>query len=68
MQVAVQARKPRKQASFGSFWANYIYGVCIKDNVFIDKIRLRLIQKHDSENAVNPPFLGGFFISGMLAA
>ncbi len=36
MQAAVQTRKPRKQASFGSFWANYIYGVCIKDNVFID--------------------------------
>ncbi len=35
---------------------------------FLDKIRLRLIQKHDSENAVNPPFFGGFFDFGVLAA
>ncbi|MCD7729975.1 MAG: methylase, partial [Oscillospiraceae bacterium] len=34
---------------------------------FLDKTIIRLIQKHDNESAVKPPFLGGFFIFGASA-
>lgn len=33
-----------------------------------DKTTPRLIQFHTLKNAVNPPFLGGFLISGTVAA
>ncbi|MCD7741630.1 MAG: site-specific DNA-methyltransferase [Ruminococcus sp.] len=36
MQAAVQAKMPRNQAVFGSFWAYGRYVDCIKDNVQID--------------------------------
>ncbi|MCD8052817.1 MAG: hypothetical protein LUF00_01970 [Lachnospiraceae bacterium] len=35
---------------------------------FLDKTIIRLIQKHDNESAVKPPFLGGFFIFGASTA
>ena len=35
---------------------------------FLDKTTPRLIQFHTLKNAVNPPFLGGFLISGTVAA
>ena len=41
------------------------------DNIerrFLDKTTPRLIQFHTLKNAVNPPFLGGFLISGTVAA
>lgn len=34
----------------------------------LDKTTPRLIQFHTLKNAVNPPFLGGFLISGTVAA
>lgn len=34
----------------------------------MDKTTPRLIQFHTLKNAVNPPFLGGFLISGTVAA
>jgi len=68
MQAAVQAKMPRNQAFFGSFWADGRYVDCIKDNVQIDKTTIRLIQKHDNKSAAKPPFLGGFFIFGASAA
>ena len=36
--------------------------------IYIDKTTPRLIQFHTFKNAVNPPFLGGFLISGTVAA
>ncbi len=36
--------------------------------VLLDKTTPRLIQFHTLKNAVNPPFLGGFLISGTVAA
>lgn len=39
MQAAVQAKMPRNQAFFGSFWADGRYVDCIKDNVQIEKNR-----------------------------
>ena len=36
--------------------------------IYIDKTTPRLIQFHTLKNAVNPPFLGGFLISGTVAA
>lgn len=33
-----------------------------------DKTTPRLIQFHTLKSAVNPPFLGGFFISGTMVA
>lgn len=36
--------------------------------VVADKTTPRLIQFHTLKNAVNPPFLGGFLISGTVAA
>ena len=36
--------------------------------LMIDKTTPRLIQFHTLKNAVNPPFLGGFLISGTVAA
>ena len=38
------------------------------DSRFLDKTTPRLIQFHTLKNAVNPPFLGGFLISGTVAA
>lgn len=38
-----------------------------KGNI-LDKTTPRLIQFHTLKNAVNPPFLGGFLISGTVAA
>ena len=35
---------------------------------FLDKTTPRLIQFHTLKNAANPPFLGGFLISGTVAA
>lgn len=35
---------------------------------FLDKTTPRLLQSHTLENAVKPPFWGGFFISGIPAA
>jgi len=37
------------------------------DSKVIDKTTPRLLQSHTIENAVKPPFLGGFFISGISA-
>ncbi len=34
----------------------------------LDKMLIRLIQKHDNGNAVNPPYLGGSFVFEALAA
>lgn len=34
----------------------------------LDKTTPRLIQFYTFKNAVNPPFLGGFLISGTVAA
>ena len=39
-----------------------------KDINCIDKTTPRLLQSHTLENAVKPPVLGGFFISGVSAA
>lgn len=36
--------------------------------VLLDKTMSRLLQSHTLEIAVKPPFLGGFFISGVSAA
>ena len=36
--------------------------------LLMDKTTPRLIQFHTLKNAVNPPFLGGFLISGTVAA
>lgn len=38
------------------------------DSRFLDKTTPRLIQFHTLKNAANPPFLGGFLISGTVAA
>lgn len=38
------------------------------DEVICDKTTPRLLQSHTLENAVKPPFLGGFFISSVSAA
>ena len=38
------------------------------DDKILDKTTPRLIQFHTLKNAVNPPFLGGFLISGTVAA
>lgn len=38
------------------------------DGILYDKTTPRLIQFHTLKNAVNPPFLGGFLISGTVAA
>ena len=38
------------------------------DITFLDKTTPRLIQFYTFKNAVNPPFLGGFLISGTVAA
>ena len=38
------------------------------DSRFLDKTTPRLIQFHTLKNAVNPPLLGGFLISGTVAA
>ena len=38
------------------------------DSRFLDKTTPRLIQFYTFKNAVNPPFLGGFLISGTVAA
>ncbi|MCB6501565.1 type I restriction-modification system subunit M N-terminal domain-containing protein [Colidextribacter sp. 210702-DFI.3.9] len=38
------------------------------DKKILDKTTPRLIQFHTLKNAVNPPFLGGFLISGTVAA
>ena len=35
----------------------------VADGIVADKTTPRLIQFHTLKNAVNPPFLGGFFIS-----
>ena len=37
-------------------------------SLVLDKTTPRLIQFHTLKNAVNPPFLGGFLISGTVAA
>ena len=39
-----------------------------KGQNILDKTTPRLIQFHTLKNAVNPPFLGGFLISGTVAA
>jgi len=41
---------------------------CIIFRTATDKTTPRLIQFHTLKNAVNPPFLGGFLISGTVAA
>lgn len=38
------------------------------DGILYDKTTPRLLQSHTLENAVKPPFLGGFFISSVSAA
>ena len=39
-----------------------------REMTVLDKTTPRLLQSHTLENAVKPPFLGGFFISGISAA
>lgn len=39
-----------------------------REGNILDKTMPRLLQSHTIENAVKPPFLGGFFISGISAA
>ena len=46
----------------------YIRDYLKSDMNVLDKTTPRLIQFHTLKNAVNPPFLGGFLISGTVAA
>lgn len=50
--------------------ASYVMDVAGWDirQAFLGKTTPRLIQEHDSKSAVKPPFPGGFFIFGGLAA
>lgn len=48
-------------------WMTELLGIEHDGKVY-DKVTPRLIQLHTLENAVKPPFLGGFFISGSIVA
>ena len=64
-----RSRKSPEIKPFHGHWSTFAgkaHG--IKDRVLLDKTTPRLLQSHTLENAVKPPFLGGFFISSVSAA